>query len=91
MDEQKIIVEQLSEDELLRRGIRSWPTWESPVTRFDWYYEEQEQCYFTSGDVVVETPSGPVEIKEGNFVTFPKGLRCVWDVREPVKKHYKFG
>ncbi len=31
-----------------------------------------------------------IKIKKGDYVTFPKGLSCVWDVKEPVKKHYNF-
>jgi uncharacterized cupin superfamily protein len=39
----------------------------------------------------VETPDGKkVEIGKGDFVTFPKGLDCVWDVKEPIRKHYTF-
>ena len=36
------------------------------------------------------TPSSgePVHLQSGDFVTFPKGLSCVWDVKEPIKKHY---
>ncbi len=30
------------------------------------------------------------EFGKGDFVTFPKGLSCVWDIKEPVKKHYNF-
>ncbi len=31
-----------------------------------------------------------VEIEKGDFVTFPEGLGCVWDIKEPVKKHFNF-
>jgi hypothetical protein len=38
--------------------------------------------------------SWPIWEKEisgkGDFVTFPKGLSCIWDIKEPVKKHYNF-
>lgn len=26
----------------------------------------------------------------GDLVIFPAGMRCVWDVRVPVRKHYRF-
>lgn len=43
------------------------------------------------GKVVVETEDGKrVEFEKGDFVRFPKGLSCVWDIKEPVKKHYDF-
>ena len=28
---------------------------------------------------------------EGDLVTFPLGMECVWQVRKPVRKHYLFG
>jgi uncharacterized cupin superfamily protein len=40
---------------------------------------------------MVELPDGKsVEIKAGDLVTFPKGLSCVWDIKEPIRKHYTF-
>jgi len=30
------------------------------------------------------------EIKAGDFVTFPAGMDCVWDVKEAIHKHYNF-
>ena len=29
-------------------------------------------------------------VKNGDFVTFKKGLKCMWLIRKPIKKHYKF-
>ena len=29
--------------------------------------------------------------KKGDWVIFPQGMTCVWDVKESVKKHNKFG
>ncbi|MFP3875020.1 MAG: cupin domain-containing protein, partial [Thiohalophilus sp.] len=26
----------------------------------------------------------------GDLVTFPAGMSCTWEIREPVKKHYDF-
>lgn len=73
------------------RGVFSWPTWEKEASRFDWYYEDTEECYLLEGKVLVETGDGKkVEFGKGDFVTFPKGLSCVWEVKEPVRKHYHF-
>ena len=71
-------------------GIKSWPIWEKEVSRFDWHYNFTEECYILEGKVVVETPDGNVKFGKGDFVTFSKGLSCVWDIKEPVKKHYNF-
>ncbi|HOY32142.1 MAG TPA: cupin domain-containing protein [Bacteroidales bacterium] len=86
----KIIVTQLSEEETTKRGIRSWPVWTKEVSRFDWYYDSMEECLILEGDILVETPEGNFTIKAGDFVTFHKGLKCVWNVNKPVRKHYNF-
>ncbi|RKX55019.1 MAG: cupin, partial [Thermotoga sp.] len=26
---------------------------------------------------------------EGDFVTFPKGMKCTWKVLKPIKKKYR--
>lgn len=72
--------------------IANWPIWTKEVSVFSWTYDEAETCYFLEGDVVV-TPAGgaSVRIGKGDLVTFPAGMRCTWDVRVPVRKHYRFG
>ncbi len=86
-----IKAEKLNKDELEKKGIFSWPIWEKEISRFDWSYDEIEECYFLEGKVVVETKDGKkVSFGKGDFVTFPKGLSCAWDIKEPVKKHYNF-
>ena len=50
-----------------------------------------EECLLLEGKVVVETAAGEkVEFGKGDFVTFPKGLSCIWDIKQTVKKHYNF-
>jgi uncharacterized cupin superfamily protein len=86
----KIQVEKLTSEQAAKRGIPSWPVWTKEVSRFDYTYDENESCYFLEGQVTVETADGKVYIQPGDFVTFPRGLACVWDIRQPVKKHYRF-
>ena len=87
----KIIVERLKPEELSRKGIFSWPIWEKEISCFDWYYDDTEVCYLLKGRVSVKTKDGEVvEFGAGDLVTFPKGLSCFWDIKEPVKKHYNF-
>ena len=86
----EIKVERLSPEEIERRNIRAWPIWEKEVSRFDWHYDQIEECMLLEGRVVVETKDGRVEFGSGDFVTFPRGLSCVWDIKEAVKKHYNF-
>jgi uncharacterized cupin superfamily protein len=87
----KIEVKKPDKEYLEHRRVSSWPTWEKEVSRFDWHYDDTEECYLLDGRVVVKTSDGnQVEFGKGDFVTFPKGLSCEWDVREPVRKHYNF-
>ena len=81
-----------SEDHLTELGVRDWPVWTKEVSEFPWHYDEQERCYFLEGDVVV-TPEGgqPVEMGQGDVVTFPQGMNCTWKIRKDVRKHYQFG
>jgi len=86
----KIKVEKPTQQYLDERKVKSWPTWEKEVSRFDWHYDETEECYLLEGKVVIETKDGKVEFGVGDFVTFPAGLSCVWDIKKPVRKHYNF-
>jgi uncharacterized protein len=87
----KITVRKPMIGELEKMGVLKWPTWESPVTKFDWHYDGTETAYFLAGKVIVETPDGEkVQIEKGDIAVFPDGLKCVWNVLEPVRKHYRF-
>lgn len=81
-----------SPDRLRELGVEDWPIWGTGVSRFPWTYDEQETCYVLAGEVVV-TPDGgePVTVKAGDLATFPAGMSCTWDVRRPIRKHYRFG
>ena len=76
--------------EMEDKGVMSWSIWEKEVSRFDAFYDETEQCFLLEGKVVVETKDGSVTFGKGDFVTLPKGLECVWDIKEPVRKHYQY-
>jgi uncharacterized cupin superfamily protein len=80
-----------SQEELNKRNVQSWGIWEKEVSKFDWHYDQTEECYILEGKVIVETKDGEkVEFGKGDFVTFPKGLSCNWDIKESVRKHYNF-
>lgn len=72
-------------------GVDDWPIWTKEVSTFPWTYDAIEICYIVEGEAVV-TPVGgePETIREGDLVHFPKGMSCTWDVRVPVRKHYRF-
>lgn len=87
----EIRIEKLNQEEIKKRNIFSWPIWEKEVSRFDWHYDDTEECYLLEGKVEVETKDGEkVSFGKGDFVTFPKGLSCAWDIKQPVRKHYNF-
>ncbi|MDP3142356.1 MAG: cupin domain-containing protein [Candidatus Omnitrophota bacterium] len=87
----EIRIEKLSKEQFDKMGISSWPIWEKEASRFSWHYDDTEECYLLEGRVTIEAPDGKkVNFGKGDFVTFPKGLSCVWDIKEPVKKHYNF-
>jgi len=80
-----------TDKDLEAKDVLSWPIWEKEISRFDWHYDNTEECFLLEGKVFVETEDGnQVEFGKGDFVTFPKGLSCVWDIKVPVKKHYNF-
>ena len=86
----KVIIQKLNSEEKAKRGIVNWPIWEKEVSRFDWYYDSEEECLILEGEVDVETSEGNFSIKAGDFVTFKKGLKCVWDIKKDIRKHYNF-
>ena len=71
--------------------VDDWPVWTKEVSKFDWEYDKTETCYIAEGKAII-TPEGkePLTIGRGDMVTFPKGMKCVWDIIEDIEKHYKF-
>jgi len=86
----KVLVETLTEEQISKRGIKSWPIWTKEISSFDWFYDSEEECLILEGEVNIETNEGTYTIKTGDFVTFKKGLKCVWNVKRPIRKHYQF-
>ena len=85
-----IKIEKLSKEEIEKRGINKWSIWTKEISRFDWFYDSTEHCQILEGEVTVETSEGNFTIKAGDYVTFNKGLKCVWNVTKPIRKHYMF-
>ncbi|MHA1265644.1 MAG: cupin domain-containing protein [Candidatus Helarchaeota archaeon] len=76
--------------EEIEKMLKDWSPWECDVSTFDWEYFSTETAYVIEGEVTVKTDSGEATIKAGDLVTFPKGLKCVWDVKKPIRKVYTF-
>jgi uncharacterized cupin superfamily protein len=85
-----VIIKKMTPDEIREKGIESWPVWTKETSRFNWEYTGKEECYIIEGEFTVETEEGNFEIKPGDFVTFNDGLKCVWDIKKPVRKYYNF-
>ncbi|XP_072970955.1 uncharacterized protein [Typha angustifolia] len=81
------------ESKLAELGVRQWPKWGCPPSKFPWTYTAKETCYLLEGKVKV-FPDGHgdefVEIGAGDLVEFPKGMSCTWEVSIAVDKHYNF-
>ena len=86
-----IDVRKPTDDELTALNVRTWPIWEKEISAFDWHYDETEKCYFLRGEADVHFGEGKtVRVGEGDLVIFPKGLKCRWEIKKAVKKHYCF-
>jgi uncharacterized protein len=77
---------------LEKEGVFSWGTWGCEASKFPWSYDSNESCYLLKGKVTVTPTDGrqPATFEQGDFVTFPAGMSCTWDVSEAVHKHFKF-
>lgn len=87
----RIIVEHKPKAARLEQlGVSKWPTWEKEVSEFPWTFHEQEIAWILEGECVI-TPEGdtPVTFGKGDLVTFPAGMKCRWEVRKPLHKHYQ--
>ncbi len=85
----KIEVRKPTEKEGKEAG--GWPIWEKEVSSFPWHYDEKEICLILEGEVTVKAGAEVVSFKGGDYVIFPEGLDCVWNIKKAVRKHYKFG
>ena len=88
----EITVKRLKKAELDAKGVFDWPIWEKEVSRFPWRYDADEACYILDGEAAI-TPGdarAAVTVRAGDYVVFPVGLSCVWDITVAIRKHYNF-
>jgi uncharacterized protein len=74
-----------------KHEAEGWPIWEKEQSTFPWEYAEKETCLILDGKAVVSCSEDVVEFSAGDYVVFPKGLKCTWNIKDRIKKHYKFG
>jgi uncharacterized cupin superfamily protein len=84
----EILVKKPSVEEVEK--MMSNPIWTCGVSEFDWYYDSEETSLIVEGEVTVKYNATSVSFAAGDYVVFPKGLSCVWQVKKAVKKHYEF-
>jgi len=92
-----IVVRPLTDQERNTRGIPDspepcghWNVWNCEPANFDWHYDQTEEAYLYTGKVVIRAGEQTVNLKAGDFVTFPAGLDCSWEVIDAVSKVYRF-
>ena len=74
-----------------QQEAESWPVWEKEASKFPWEYDFQETCLILEGKAIIKTSEGNVEFDAGDYVVFPKGLKCTWEIKKKIRKHYTFG
>ena len=75
-------------DEEIKKA-QNWPIWEKEISEFDWEYSDDETCLILDGEITVTNENGEnFNIKKGDWVVFPKGMKCKWKISKNVKKHY---
>ena len=67
-----------------------WAVWECAPLAFDWHYDQMEKAYIYEGRAVIRSAKQEITISAGDFVVFPVGLDCRWEVFETVRKVYLF-
>ena len=86
----KVEIEKLPDEKITELGIKAWPIWTCGISEFDWEYGEKESCLLLEGEVEVSSEFESVRFSTGDYVIFPRGLKCHWNVIKPVRKHYRF-
>ena len=71
-------------------NLIDWPVCGKEVSQFSSSYDKTWECYFFEGLVTIEFNGGFLDIEPAEFVVFPKGLKCVWNIKKNIKKHYRF-
>lgn len=70
--------------------LKACPEWRCEASTFDWFYPDTEVCLITEGLAHISYDGGQVDISPGDYVILPKGMSCIWSVKEPLCKHYRF-
>lgn len=73
-----------SDDKCVSSGL-----WECTPGRFRWEFAWDEFVHVHAGHAIVSTADGgKVELRPGDFATFPRGLKTEWQVLESFRKTF---
>jgi uncharacterized cupin superfamily protein len=86
----KITIQKITSIDFNKMGIANWPIWEKEVSSFDWQYDDEERFYVLDGQALIKAGKNEYQIGPGDFVICSKGLKCRWEISQPIKKHYQF-
>ena len=75
-----------------KEEAESWPIWEKEKSEFPCEYDTKETFLMIQGDVTVTNEEGKkFHFQAGDYVIFPEGMKCTWNIHRDVRKHYKMG
>lgn len=86
----KIEISRPDIDELNEMDVESWPVWEHEEDKLEWFYDKTERCYIISGEATIVSEFETITVRPGDFIVFPAGLECVWDIDTAIRKYYSF-
>ncbi|MGN1277553.1 MAG: cupin domain-containing protein [Floccifex sp.] len=72
--------------------LESQPTWSHEVDRWNAEYDDREETFLViEGKASIILEDGTTyDFEAGDLVTCHPNTKCVWDVKENIKKHYIF-
>ena len=68
----------------------TWSIWSCEISSFDWEYSDEEHCFIIRGEAIISYNSHYITISKGDYLIFPKGMKCYWKITQKIKKYYKF-
>lgn len=83
-----IVVLNLSENEKKGLDIFHWPVSTLEKNLFAWHHQHKEECYILEGEAIDTLADGSkISFKAGDFVIFPKGVTCICQIKQPIRRH----
>lgn len=75
-----------------KKQAELWNSWSKEKSEFQWAYDEDEICYILEGEAqVIDDKGNLISFGAGDWVEFPAGLKCTWNITKDIKKRYKLG